>query len=391
MRELIMLKYGEIALKGLNKSGFEQVLLKSVKHRLKKEGSFTVRHAQSTVYCEPNDPQIDMDRAYKRMETIFGISTITRAAVAPKDFEEMVKVTLEYLGDRLQMVRTFKVESKRSDKAFPMKTPEICMEMGGRILEAFPHLKVDVHNPQITVVVEVRDWGVYIHAGAEKAAGGMPVGSSGNAALLLSGGIDSPVAGYMMAKRGLRLTGIHFFSPPYTSERAKEKVITLAEKTTPYTGTIELYIVPFTEIQEEIKDRCKEEYFTVIMRRFMMKVASIIAEQNDCGALITGESLAQVASQTMKAIACTDEASTLPVFRPLIGMDKSEIIKISYEIDTFETSILPYEDCCTVFTPKHPKTKPVLAEIVKEEQKLDMDALIARAVEGTEKQIIMYE
>ena len=391
MRELIMLKYGEIALKGLNKSGFEQVLLKSVKHRLKKEGSFTVRHAQSTVYCEPNDPQIDMDRAYKRMETIFGVSTITRAAVAPKDFDEMVKVTLEYLGDRLQMVRTFKVESKRSDKAFPMKTPEICMEMGGRILEAFPHLKVDVHNPQITVVVEVRDWGVYIHAGAEKAAGGMPVGSSGNAALLLSGGIDSPVAGYMMAKRGLRLTGIHFFSPPYTSERAKEKVITLAEKTTPYTGTIELYIVPFTEIQEEIKDRCKEEYFTVIMRRFMMKVASIIAEQNDCGALITGESLAQVASQTMKAIACTDEASTLPVFRPLIGMDKSEIIKISYEIDTFETSILPYEDCCTVFTPKHPKTKPVLAEIVKEEQKLDMDALIARAVEGTEKQIIMYE
>jgi len=391
MRELIMLKYGEIALKGLNKHTFEQILLKSVKHRLKKEGSFTVRHAQSTVYCEPNDPQIDMDRAYKRMETIFGISTITRAAVAPKDFEEMVKITLEYLGERLQMVRTFKVESKRSDKSFPMKTPEICMEMGGRILEAFPHLQVDVKNPEMTVVVEVRDWGVYIHGGAEKAVGGMPVGSSGNAALLLSGGIDSPVAGYMMAKRGLRLTGIHFFSPPYTSERAKEKVITLAEKTTPYTGTIELYIVPFTEIQEEIKARCKEEYFTIIMRRFMMKVASIIAIQNDCGALITGESLAQVASQTMKAIACTDAASDLPVFRPLIGMDKSEIIKISYEIDTFETSILPYEDCCTVFTPKHPKTKPVLAEVEKEEMKLDVEALISRAVEGTEKQIIMYE
>lgn len=391
MREIIMLKYGEIALKGLNKIGFEQIMLKSIKHRLKKEGPFNVRRAQSTIYCEPLDDQIDMDRAFHRLETVFGISTITRAAVAEKDFENMVQVTMDYLKDKLDTVRTFKVESKRSDKAFPMKTPEICMEMGGRLLDAFPHLSVDLHNPQLSVVVEVRDWGVYIHGGASKAVGGMPVGSSGNAALLLSGGIDSPVAGYMMAKRGLRLTGIHFFSPPYTSERAKEKVITLAEKTTPYTGTIELYIVPFTKIQEKIKETCKEEYFTIVMRRFMMKIACMIAKEHDCGALITGESLAQVASQTMKAIACTDEASDIPVFRPLIGMDKSEIIKISYEIDTFETSILPYEDCCTVFTPKHPKTRPNLSEVLAEEEKLNIDELVQEAVQNTEKQIVQYQ
>lgn len=384
MKEIILLKYGEIALKGLNKQSFESVLLKNVRHRLRLLGRFETRAAQSTIVVEPLE-ECDLDLVEERLSHVFGISTITRAAVAQKEMGDIARVALEYLADSLPLVSTFKVEAKRSDKTFPLKTPQICEEIGGLLLERFDNLSVDLHDPEYRVVVEVRDFGAYVHGVAHKAAGGMPVGSSGMGMLMLSGGIDSPVAGYMMAKRGVQLCCIHFESPPYTSERAKLKVLTLANKMTEYCNTFEVHVVPFTRIQEEIKRGCKEEYFTVIMRRVMMMVANRVAKARGCGAIITGESLAQVASQTMQAIGCTDAASELPVLRPLIGMDKLEIVDIARKIDTFETSILPYEDCCTVFTPRHPKTRPVLEQIVREEEKLDLEPLIEEAVSGTEK------
>ena len=384
MKEIILLKYGEIALKGLNKQSFESVLLKNVRHRLRLLGRFETRAAQSTIVVEPLE-ECDLDLVEERLSHVFGISTITRAAVAQKEMGDIARVALEYLADSLPLVSTFKVEAKRSDKTFPLKTPQICEEIGGLLLERFDNLSVDLHDPEYRVVVEVRDFGAYVHGVAHKAAGGMPVGSSGMGMLMLSGGIDSPVAGYMMAKRGVQLCCIHFESPPYTSERAKLKVLTLADKMTEYCNTFEVHVVPFTLIQEEIKRGCKEEYFTVIMRRVMMMVANRVAKARGCGAIITGESLAQVASQTMQAIGCTDAASELPVLRPLIGMDKLEIVDIARKIDTFETSILPYEDCCTVFTPRHPKTRPVLEQIVREEEKLDLEPLIEEAISGTEK------
>ncbi|MZL70518.1 tRNA uracil 4-sulfurtransferase ThiI [Bittarella massiliensis (ex Durand et al. 2017)] len=384
MKEIILLKYGEIALKGLNKQSFESVLLKNVRHRLRLLGRFETRAAQSTIVVEPLE-ECDLDLVEERLSHVFGISAITRAAVAQKEMGDIARVALEYLADSLPLVSTFKVEAKRSDKTFPLKTPQICEEIGGLLLERFDNLSVDLHDPEYRVVVEVRDFGAYVHGVAHKAAGGMPVGSSGMGMLMLSGGIDSPVAGYMMAKRGVQLCCIHFESPPYTSERAKLKVLTLADKMTEYCNTFEVHVVPFTRIQEEIKRGCKEEYFTVIMRRVMMMVANRVAKARGCGAIITGESLAQVASQTMQAIGCTDAASELPVLRPLIGMDKLEIVDIARKIDTFETSILPYEDCCTVFTPRHPKTRPVLEQIVREEEKLDLEPLIEEAVSGTEK------
>ncbi|MBU5419129.1 tRNA 4-thiouridine(8) synthase ThiI [Acetanaerobacterium sp. MSJ-12] len=384
MKEIILLKYGEIALKGLNKQSFESVLLKNVRHRLRLLGRFETRAAQSTIVVEPLE-ECDLDLVEERLSHVFGISTITRAAVAQKEMGDIARVALEYLADSLPLVSTFKVEAKRSDKTFPLKTPQICEEIGGLLLERFDNLSVDLHDPEYRVVVEVRDFGAYVHGVAHKAAGGMPVGSSGMGMLMLSGGIDSPVAGYMMAKRGVQLCCIHFESPPYTSERAKLKVLTLADKMTEYCNTFEVHVVPFTRIQEEIKRGCKEEYFTVIMRRVMMMVANRVAKARGCGAIITGESLAQVASQTMQAIGCTDAASELPVLRPLIGMDKLEIVDIARKIDTFETSILPYEDCCTVFTPRHPKTRPVLEQIVREEEKLDLEPLIEEAISGTEK------
>ena len=288
------------------------------------------------------------------------------------------------MGEELEYADTFKVEAKRADKSFPMKSPEICRELGGRILEQYHHLKVDVEQPDVLVMVEIRETAAYIHGKQLPGAGGIPIGTSGKAAILISGGIDSPVAGYMMAKRGLELTGVHFASPPYTSERAKQKVIALMEKMAEYCGRMKLFVVPFTEIQEQIRDRCPEELFTIIMRRFMMRIADQLARKQDCGALITGESVGQVASQTVKAIACTDIVTDLPVFRPVIGMDKREIIAIANEIDTFETSILPYEDCCTVFTPKHPRTRPRLDLVEAAEQTLDVDGLIAGAVAGIE-------
>lgn len=391
MTELIMAKYGEIALKGLNKNTFEEILMKNIRRRLRFCGKFNYKRFQSTIYIEPQSEEVDLDEVMEKLKCIFGIGALQRAAVFEKDFEQIKNMGVPYLKNALENVRTFKVEAKRSDKAFPMKTPEIQAQLGGAILEAYPHLKVDVHNPDVTVICEIRDKGAYVSAERIIGAGGIPVGSSGKALLLLSGGIDSPVAGYMMAKRGLIVDAIHFISPPYTSERALMKVETLCEKLTSYCGDVRFYCVPFTEIQEALRDNCPEEFFTVIMRRLMVKIANRIAAANEYGALITGESVGQVASQTLKAIQCTDIVADYPVFRPVIGMDKKEIVEIARKIDTFETSTLPYEDCCTVFTPKHPKTRPVIKDIEAAEQRFDFEPLIEKAVNETEVKLFRVE
>lgn len=388
MKEIILAKYGEIALKGLNKNTFEDLLIKNIKRRLKPLGNFDYVRQQSTIYIQSADENADLDMVMDKLATVFGVAAICKAAVLEKDFEKICSGAYEYLEDTLTYARTFKVEAKRADKRFPMKSPEICMELGGRLLEKFPHLKVDVKNPEITVTVEIRDTNAYVHAVKIQGAGGLPVGSSGKAMLLVSGGIDSPVAGYMMAKRGIHISAVHFVSPPYTSERARIKVEQLCEKLTGYCGNIAFFCVPFTEIQEAIKDNCPEEYFTIIMRRLMMEIAQKLADKDDCLALITGESVGQVASQTLKAIACTDAVCRMPVFRPLIGMDKTEIVAISRKIDTFDISIQPYEDCCTVFTPKHPKTKPSVEEIENAQNAFDFSKMIKKAIEETEMKLI---
>lgn len=387
MKEIILLKYGEIALKGLNKNTFESIMIKNIKYRLKKIGKFSVTKAQSTVYVEPENPETDLNEALEALKKIFGIASICRVCVCEKNFEDICTQSVEYLSEILPYAKTFKVTAKRADKAFPMKSPEICNQLGGVLLERFPNLSVDVKNPEITVTVEIRDTNAYVHAENIKGAGGLPVGSSGNALLLLSGGIDSPVAGYMMAKRGIHISAIHYVSPPYTSERARLKVEQLCEKMTDYCGNIAFFCVPFTEIQEAIKNNCPEEYFTIIMRRIMMEIAQQIAEKDECLALITGESVGQVASQTLSAIRCTDAVCRMPVFRPLIGMDKTEIVEISRKIDTFDISTLPYEDCCTVFTPKHPKVRPALSDVEKAQAQFDFSNLIKKAVEDTEMKI----
>lgn len=384
MKELILLKSGEMALKGLNRSYFEDTLMKNCRRRLEDLGKFRIYKSQSTIYVEPQSEDIDLDEAIDRLSRVFGIAALTRAGIVNKDFEDIKANASAYLAQWLETAKTFKVEAKRSDKHFPMKSPEICCELGGVLLEQFPNLTVDVHNPEVTVYVEIRERAAYLHINQMHGAGGLPVGTSGNAALLVSGGIDSPVAGYMMAKRGLKILGVHFVSPPYTSEHALEKVKTLCKKLVPYCGRMRLAVVPFTKIQEAIRDNCPEDIFTVVMRRCMMKLAERVAQDNHCGALITGESVAQVASQTISAIACTDIACDLPVLRPVIGMDKDEIVKTAYKIDTFETSILPYEDCCTVFTPKHPKTKPRLSYVEDAESKLDSETLLQEAYEQIE-------
>ncbi|MDR0914005.1 MAG: tRNA 4-thiouridine(8) synthase ThiI, partial [Oscillospiraceae bacterium] len=374
---------------GLNRRTFEDILKKNIRISLKPLGDFKIYIAQSTIYVEPIDWEPDFDEVALRVSKIFGIAAFSRAAVAKKDFDDIVKTTTEYLGKELTAAKTFKVEAKRADKSFPLKSPEICANLGEAMLLQYPNLSVDVHSPDVTVTVEVRDYAAYIRSGATRGAGGVPTGTGGNAAVLISGGIDSPVAAYMMAKRGLRLCAIHFASPPYTSPRAEQKVVKLLQKVSLYCGSINMYTVPFTKIQENIRKFADDDYFTLVMRRAMMRIASIIAQNADSKALITGESLGQVASQTLEAIACTDDASALPVFRPLIGMDKEEIIKISRQIDTFETSIEPYEDCCTVFTPKHPRTKPKLKFVKEEEQKAQIESLIDEAVENTVMRYIL--
>lgn len=387
MKEVILIKNGELALKGLNRRTFEDVMIKNMRRRLSDLGAFTFTPAQSTIKVEGEDG-VDLDEAVERISRVFGIAGFSRALKLDKDFDLVLEQTGSYLEQQLLEAKTFKVVAKRSDKKFPFDSPKICLELGGKLLEQFPHLEVDVHNPELTVMVEVRDRDIFVHANQLKGAGGMPVGTAGKAALMVSGGIDSPVAGWMMAKRGVELTAIHFASPPYTSERAEQKVLDLLSKVARYAGRIELTIVEFTEIQEAIRDKCPEDLFTIIMRRLMVLCAQRIASRSGCGALITGESLGQVASQTMGAIACTDAVADMPVFRPLIGMDKDEIISISRKIDTFDISILPFEDCCTVFTPRHPRTRPKLHDVEAAEAALNVDELVERAIENVRKVVI---
>ncbi len=383
MKEIILIKNGELALKGLNRSTFEDILIKNIRKRIKMLGEFEYRKEQSTVAVVPMDDYIDMDEVSDRISRVFGIAAYSRALQVEKDMDVILKNAPEYLAEQLKNAKTFKVEGKRADKKFPLKSPEISAEVGGAILSAFPHLRVDVKNPEILVTIEIREKYAFIRGNQTKGAGGMPTGTAGKSAILISGGIDSPVAAYMMAKRGLVLNAIHFASPPYTSPQSEEKVHNLLRQVSRYSGNITLFTVGFTEIQEEIRDKCPEELFTLIMRRFMMRISQRIAEREDCKALITGESLGQVASQTLNALACTDAVVSIPVFRPVIGLDKDEIIKVSRKIDTFDISIEPYEDCCTVFTPKHPKTKPQISVLENAEKALDVEALIERAIENT--------
>lgn len=382
MKEIILVKNGELALKGQNRRTFEEVLIKNIKNRLHELGTFQIDCMQSTIYIEPKAQDTDLGEAVERLQTVFGIAGLSRARVVEKDMEVIKEASAEYLESVLLEAGTFKVEAKRADKRFPFKSPEICASLGEYLLEKFPHLRVDVSRPEVVVNVEIREKGAYLRAGQLPGAGGMPVGTGGKAAILISGGIDSPVAAYMMAKRGVQLTAVHFASPPYTSERAELKVIDLLTQISKYSGRIKMYTVPFTKIQEEIREHCPEELFTLVMRRFMMRISERIARQNDCLALITGESLGQVASQTIQAMVCTDGAVSMPVFRPLIGMDKNEIVVVSRKIGTFETSIQPYEDCCTVFTPRHPRTKPKPELLMQAESALDLEGLASEAAEG---------
>lgn len=390
MSDIILLKLGEIVLKGLNRRTFEDKLLRIIRYSIADCGKFNTRIAQSTIYIIP-EGTFDFDKALDKLQKIFGIVSIVLCKQTDKNIESIEKTAETYLYDKLVSAKTFKCNAKRSDKAFPMKSPEICATVGEYLLDKFPNLSVDVNNPDVTVNIEIRDFAAYVHSGRIHGAGGMPIGSNGKAMVLLSGGIDSPVAAYMTAKRGVELEAIHFYSHPYTSERAKEKVIKLARIVAQYAGSYKMHIVHFTNPQLEIYEKCPDDETTIIMRRVMMKVAERISEQRKCLALVTGESIGQVASQTIQALAVTDAATELPVIRPLIGMDKEEIVTIAHKIGTFDTSILPYEDCCTVFVPKHPKTKPKLQPILKSESVLDMEKIIEECVSNVETLVIKAE
>ena len=390
MNEMFLLKLGEIVLKGGNRFQFENRLKTNVCRRLRSYGEFSVRISQSTVFVEPLNEQCDLDGAWEAAHTIFGVISLCRCRPCEKEPDAIFETVNAYLGDELLTAKSFKVESKRSDKRFPLNSIQLSQEIGGRIAERYPSLAVDVHHPDYTVYVEIRDHAAYVHGPAEQGAGGLPTGVGGRAMVLLSGGIDSPVAGYMIAKRGVELEAVHFFSYPYTSELAKDKVLELARLMTRYCGRMTVNIVGFTEIQEAIRDNCPEEFFTLVMRRFMMMISERIARDHGCGCLVTGENLGQVASQTMEAMAVTGACVELPIFQPLIGMDKEEIVTIARRIGTMETSILPYEDCCTVFTPRHPKTKPTKAQVDRACAGLDFDALIERALANTELVKVRY-
>ena len=385
MNEIILLKHGEIVLKGLNRRAFEDKLMGNAQRRLRHFGQFRVYTKQSTTYVEPQTDACDMDGAFEAMTKLFGVAGLCRAAACEKNKEAMLALATEYLGDRLRTARTFKVESKRADKQFPMTSIQLSQWVGGELHEQFPNLSVDVRHPELTVYIEVREDAAYVHASPDGGAGGLPVGMGGRAVSLLSGGIDSPVSSWMMARRGLAVDMVHFWSYPYTSNEAKEKVLDLARILAPWIGTHTVHVVPFTKIQEEIRRCCPEELFTVLMRRFMMRIAEDVAVYLKAHALITGENLGQVASQTVEAMAVTEAVTTLPVLRPLIGMDKTEIISYSRRIGTFETSILPFEDCCTVFTPRRPRIKPTLEEIEEAESHLNVEALMREAIDGIER------
>ena len=385
MNDIILLKQGEIVLKGLNRRVFEQRLLGNVRRRLSRIGKFKVYSAQSTVYVEAEEDGADMDAAFEALQKVFGIVKLSRAAACEKDKDAITQLAARYLGEELSRAKSFKVETKRSDKSFPLTSIELSQYVGGELSELYPQVPVDVRNPDMTVHIEIRDLAAYVHATPVQGAGGMPVGSNGTAVTLLSGGIDSPVSSYMIAKRGVHLIPVHFFSFPYTSQQAKDKVIDLGRIISEYCGRMTIEVVPFTHIQEEIRDKCPEEYFTLIMRRFMMRIAERIALDNKASAIVTGENLGQVASQTMEAMASTQAVLRLPVLQPLIGMDKEEIVSIARKIGTFDTSILPYEDCCTVFTPRHPRTRPKLQEVESAESALDIEALVEEALNGIER------
>ncbi len=382
MKEIILCKYGELVLKGANRRQFEDALVKDLKYRINTFGKFSFHNVQSTVTVEPLDEFADLDGAFEAALRVFGIAGVVRAAVAEKNMEDILATASTYLPQFLAGKRTFKVEAKRSDKAFPLSSPEIAAAVGGAVLSACPRMRVNVHNPEITVRVEVRDRAAYIHAGQFKGAGGLPMGTNSKGLLLLSGGIDSPVAGWMMAKRGVRLEALYFESMPYTSEQARQKVLDLAALVARWGGSMQVHIISLTDIQEKLVKACDEEYFTLLLRRYMMELSNRVAEKFGCQALITGESLGQVASQTMQALFVTNDMARFPVFRPCIGMDKDEIVQIARRIDTFDTSILPYEDCCTVFTPKHPKTRPVLEKVKEQEDKLPFSQLCDEAMES---------
>lgn len=382
MEEMILLKLGEIALKGLNRRSFEEVMMKNIKRRLEEAGAFSITSRQSTIYVEPLNEQADMDLAEERCAKVFGAVGYTRAGAAEKELLKIQERAAEYLEQDLEDARTFKVECKRSDKKFPYKSPEISREVGAYLLGKYPHLQVDVHRPDVTVWVEVREEYAFVHANAKPGAGGIPVGAGGKGLVLISGGLDSPVAAWSMAKRGLELTAVHFASPPYTSELAHDKVVRLLRKVSEYAGRIKLVTVELTHLQEEIRDHCPEELGTVILRRYMLRAAEKIARDEGCLCLITGESLGQVASQTLQAIACTDAVAGMPVFRPLIGSDKAEIVKTARHIDTYDIAIEPYEDCCTIFTPRHPRTRPTLEMVERGEGAIDGEGLLREALQN---------
>ena len=384
MHEMILCKLGEVVLKGLNRRSFEDKLMSNIRRRVSKCGSFRIYSKQSTIYVEPQSGACDVEAAYDACRKVFGIICVSKAVPCEKNVQAIIATAKEYLADSMRCARSFKVESKRADKTFPLTSIQLSQQVGGALHQAFPACAVDVHDPELTVHIEIRDEQAYVHGPSEAAAGGLPLGMGGTAVSLLSGGIDSPVSSYMIAKRGVNLEMVHFFSPPYTSEAAKEKVLSLAKLLVPWCGRMTVQIVPFTEIQEEIRRSCPEEYFTLIMRRFMMRIAQRAADQIHARALVTGENLGQVASQTIEALGVTEEVTTLPVLRPLIGMDKEEIIRLSRRIGTFDTSILPYEDCCTVFTPRHPRTRPQLDEVRAAESVLDIEGLVDRAMKGRE-------
>ena len=388
MNEMILLKLGELVLKGLNRRSFEDKLQANICRRLRPLGQFRVYTRQSTTYVEPMDDSCDMDGAWEALKKVFGVVGLSRARSCEKDKDAILAAARDYLGDKLAAARTFKVETKRADKTFPMTSIQVSQYVGGELDELYPNLTVDVHHPELTVYVEIRDYAAFVHADPEPGAGGLPVGINGRAVSLLSGGIDSPVASWMIAKRGVIVDMIHYYSYPYTSPEAKEKVLDLARLLVPYIGKTCVHVVPFTKIQEELRRSCPEELFTILMRRFMMRIACAVAEKNGIQALVTGESVGQVASQTLEAMACTNAVCTVPVLRPVVGMDKEEIVRIARRIGTFDTSILPYEDCCTVFTPKHPKTRPQVGDLEEAEKDLDVAALVAEAVDNIERVIL---
>ncbi len=385
MNEIILLKLGEMVLKGLNRRSFEDKLQANIHRRLWPYGQFKVYTRQSTTYVEPKNDECDVEGAFETLKKVFGIVGLSLARPCEKDKDAIVAACHQFLDDKLSTARTFKVESKRADKSFPLNSIQLSQYVGGELDELYPDLHVDVHNPELTVHVEVRDFAAYVHADPEPGAGGLPVGINGRAVSLLSGGIDSPVASWMIAKRGVALEMVHFFSYPYTSPEAKEKVIQLARDLLPYTGRLTVHVVPFTAIQEELRRSCPEELFTIIMRRFMMRISQEVAKRCGAKALVTGECLGQVASQTMDAMLCTGAVVQLPILRPCVGMDKEEIVQISRRIGTYDTSILPYEDCCTVFTPRHPRLRPILSEVEAAEAGLDIEGLVKAAVDGIER------